>query len=80
VVRLVPRLRGELAAVDANAFSRVVKTAFSTRRKIVKNSLSSLVSARQLEALGIDPTSRAEDLPVSDFVAIANGMHEAGPR
>lgn len=80
VVRLVPRPVRELSALDADAFSRVVKTAFSTRRKIVKNSLSSLVSAPQLEALGIDPTSRAEDLPVSDFIAIANGMHEAGPR
>jgi 16S rRNA (adenine1518-N6/adenine1519-N6)-dimethyltransferase len=57
----------------------VVKTAFSTRRKIVKNSLSSLVSASRLEALGIDPSARAEDLPVPAFVAIANGMHEAGP-
>ena len=29
-------------------FGRVVRTAFSTRRKIVKNSLSSLVSAAEL--------------------------------
>jgi 16S rRNA (adenine1518-N6/adenine1519-N6)-dimethyltransferase len=79
VVRLSPRPAAELGAFDTLSFARVVKTAFSTRRKIVKNSLSSLVSARQLQALGIDPLSRAEDLPVPAFVAIANGMHEAGP-
>jgi 16S rRNA (adenine1518-N6/adenine1519-N6)-dimethyltransferase len=80
VVRLVPHPVAQLGAMDTGTFARVVKTAFSTRRKIVKNSLSSLVSARQLEALGIDPSRRAEDLPVAAFVAIANGMHEAGPR
>ena len=80
VVRLVPRPDRELAALDEQTFARVVKQAFSTRRKIVKNSLSGLVSAGQLQALGIDPMSRAEDLPVSAFAAIANGMHEAGPR
>jgi 16S rRNA (adenine1518-N6/adenine1519-N6)-dimethyltransferase len=79
VVRLVPRPPAQLGARDAVGFARVVKTAFSTRRKIVKNSLSSLVSASRLEALGIDPSARAEDLPVPAFVAIANGMHEAGP-
>ncbi len=79
VVRLAPRPQRELAARDEETFSRVVRKAFSTRRKIVKNSLSGLVSAGQLEALGIDPSSRAEDLPVSAFAAIANGMREAGP-
>jgi 16S rRNA (adenine1518-N6/adenine1519-N6)-dimethyltransferase len=79
VVRLVPRPAAQLGALDADIFARVVKTAFSTRRKIVKNSLSSLVSAARLEALGIDPSARAEDLAVPAFVSIANGMREAGP-
>ena len=28
----------------------------------------------------LDPSSRAEDLPVPAFIAIANSMREAGPR
>jgi 16S rRNA (adenine1518-N6/adenine1519-N6)-dimethyltransferase len=79
VVRLVPRPAAQLAARDAGTFARVVKAAFATRRKIVKNSLSGLLSAAEIEALGIDPSSRAEDLPVPAFIAIANGMREAGP-
>jgi 16S rRNA (adenine1518-N6/adenine1519-N6)-dimethyltransferase len=80
VVRLVPRPAAQLASVDAETFGRVVKAAFSTRRKIVKNSLSALVSAGKLTQLGIDPSSRAEDLAVAAFVAIANSLNEAGPR
>jgi 16S rRNA (adenine1518-N6/adenine1519-N6)-dimethyltransferase len=79
VMRLIPRPAAELTARDAETFGRVVKTAFSTRRKIVKNSLSSLVSAAELAELGIDPSLRAEDLAVSAFVAVANSLREAGP-
>ena len=80
VVRLMPRPAAELAALDAESFARVVKKAFSTRRKTVKNSLSGLVSAAELAALGIDPSLRAEDLAVPAFVAIANHVRDAGPR
>jgi 16S rRNA (adenine1518-N6/adenine1519-N6)-dimethyltransferase len=80
VARLVPRPPAQLGALDAESFRRVVRTAFSTRRKIVKNSLSSLVSAARLVELGIDPSARAEDLAVPAFVAIANSLREAGPR
>jgi 16S rRNA (adenine1518-N6/adenine1519-N6)-dimethyltransferase len=80
VVRLVPRPAAELSALDAEGFGRVVKTAFSTRRKTVKNSLSGLLSAAQLAQLGIDPSSRAENLSPTAFVAIANRLREAGPK
>jgi 16S rRNA (adenine1518-N6/adenine1519-N6)-dimethyltransferase len=74
VVRLVPRPVAELAALDAGQFGRVVAKAFSTRRKTVKNSLSDMVSSAELVELGIDPRSRAEDLAVPAFVAIANRL------
>jgi 16S rRNA (adenine1518-N6/adenine1519-N6)-dimethyltransferase len=80
VVRLVPRPAAQLAALDAESFGRVVKAAFSTRRKTVKNSLSGIISAAQLAELGIDPSLRAENLGVPAFVAIANRLHDAGPR
>jgi 16S rRNA (adenine1518-N6/adenine1519-N6)-dimethyltransferase len=80
VARLVPHPCSELAALDAALFGRVVKAAFATRRKIVKNSLAEMVSAAKLTQLGIDPSARAEDLAVASFVAITNSLHEAGPR
>jgi 16S rRNA (adenine1518-N6/adenine1519-N6)-dimethyltransferase len=72
VVRLVPRPAAELTALDPARFGRIVTRAFSTRRKTVKNSLSELISAAELISMQIDPGLRAENLPVSAFVAIAN--------
>ena len=72
VVRLVPRPLAELDALNETHFSRVVAQAFSMRRKTLKNNLSDLISASELDELGIDPGRRAQTLPVAAFVTIAN--------
>lgn len=53
-------------------FSQLVAQAFAQRRKTLRNTLKGLVSAEQMESLGIDPTRRAETLAVKDFVNLAN--------
>ena len=72
VVRLVPRPLSELDALDEAGFSKVVARAFSMRRKTLRNNLSGLISASELEVLGIDPGERAQTLSVAAFVTIAN--------
>jgi 16S rRNA (adenine1518-N6/adenine1519-N6)-dimethyltransferase len=72
VVRLVPRPKSELECVDEALFSRVVRKAFSMRRKTVRNSLSEFVSAADMSGLGIEPGRRAETFSVATFVTIAN--------
>lgn len=74
VVRMTPRLRIEPAARDEALFARVVTTAFSQRRKTLRNTLRNLLSAEDFLALSIDPNARAETLSVQDFVAIANRL------
>jgi 16S rRNA (adenine1518-N6/adenine1519-N6)-dimethyltransferase len=54
----------------------VVRRAFSQRRKTLRNSLSGLLSAGDYAALGIDPGLRAQNLALSDFVAISNYLSE----
>ena len=50
----------------------VVKPAFQKRRKTMKNALSSIDdSVALMAAAGIDPTSRAEELPVEGFARLA---------
>jgi 16S rRNA (adenine1518-N6/adenine1519-N6)-dimethyltransferase len=71
-VRLVPLPAPVLAAVDESLFSRVVAAAFSQRRKTLRNSLRNYLAAADFSALTIDAQARAQDLPVRDFVAIAN--------
>jgi 16S rRNA (adenine1518-N6/adenine1519-N6)-dimethyltransferase len=72
VVRLLPRPQALLTAKSQAALERVVRRAFSQRRKTLRNSLAELLEAGDYAALGIVPRLRAENLTVSDFVAISN--------
>jgi 16S rRNA (adenine1518-N6/adenine1519-N6)-dimethyltransferase len=72
IVRLVPRRPLPHPATDEALFERVVREAFSQRRKTLRNTLRQLVSPEQFEELGIDATRRAETLELGDYVRIAN--------
>lgn len=72
VIRLIPRPRAELTARDEARFAAVVAAAFAQRRKMLRNNLKGVLDDDGFRALGISPTSRAEDLAVNTFVAIAN--------
>lgn len=72
VVRLIPRPAAELLALDAEKFASVVAAAFAQRRKMLRNNLKGILDDAGFSALGIAPTSRAEDLTVDTYVAIAN--------
>ena len=72
VVRLIPKDVSELNAKSQDKLSQVVQTAFSQRRKMLRNTLKGTLSDLGFAELGIDPTRRAEDLAVADYVRIAN--------
>jgi 16S rRNA (adenine1518-N6/adenine1519-N6)-dimethyltransferase len=74
VVRLVPRQSPE--PCDRRALEQVAAAAFGQRRKMLRQSLKSLSvdPARLAAAAGVDPTRRAETIPVSGFVAMAREL------
>jgi 16S rRNA (adenine1518-N6/adenine1519-N6)-dimethyltransferase len=74
VVRLVPRANP--LPCDRRALERVAAAAFGQRRKMLRQSLKSLGvdPALLAEAAGVDPTRRAETIPVSGFVAMARKL------
>ena len=74
VVRLLPRPAASLTARDGATLGRVVTTAFTKRRKTLRNALDGVVDETQLRALGIDPGQRPENLGVAQYVAIANAL------
>jgi 16S rRNA (adenine1518-N6/adenine1519-N6)-dimethyltransferase len=74
VVRLVPRPAAEIRVEDQAMFARVVRDAFGQRRKTLRNALSSICDATAIEAGGVDPSSRAEQVSVDAFVALANAL------
>ena len=57
---------------------RVVREAFSMRRKTLRNTLKNLISAEQLEAIGIDTTLRPERLTLQEYVRIADAVCDLG--
>jgi 16S rRNA (adenine1518-N6/adenine1519-N6)-dimethyltransferase len=72
VVRLIPKDPAELNAQSHAVFFRVVQTAFAQRRKMLRNTLKGTLDDAGFATLGIDPTRRAEDIAVEDYVRIAN--------
>ena len=77
-LRLTPYRPLPHAIEDPDFLARVVAAAFAQRRKTLRNSLRALVSVQTLEALGIDPGRRAEELAVETFIALANAACKAG--
>ena len=74
VVRLVPRPSPERC--ERRMLEQVAAAAFNQRRKMLRQSLKSLPAdpLRLLSAAGIDPTRRAETVPISAFVAMAGEL------
>src|SRR5258708_1750455 len=76
LVRLVPRSAPE--ACDRRALEQVAAAAFGQRRKMLRQSLKSLAAdpARLAAVAHVDPTRRAETIPVSGFVAMARELSD----
>ena len=74
VVRFVPR--PVPASCDRKLLERVTQAAFGQRRKMLRQSLRSLGTDTPalIAAAALDPTVRAEDLSVDDFVALARAL------
>ena len=74
VVMLTPR-RNPLAC-DRVVLEQVTAAAFGQRRKMLRQSLKSLGhdTLATIAAAGIEPTARAEDIPVEGFVALGRTL------
>ena len=69
VVRMVPLARPP--QVDAAVLGELVAVAFSQRRKLLRHTLGAWIAARGLQAHGFDLQRRAEEVPVAQYVALA---------
>lgn len=58
------------------ALDSVLQSAFSARRKTLRNALGRLFSAEQLEAHGLDPKLRPENLEPAQFLALAHSLDQ----
>ncbi len=76
VIRLRPAESATQRIHDRKLFQQLVRTCFSHRRKTLRNSLKGLLNSSAIEAEGIGPDQRPEELSVDAFTRLANRLHE----
>ena len=78
VVRLTPLGSARPTIDDEKLLGRLVATAFSQRRKTVRNAVKTLLGEDELRSFGVDPGLRPESLAIADYVALANYLSRRG--
>ena len=84
VVELVPRAAPE--PCDRGTLSTLTQAAFGQRRKMLRQSLKGFAAARRLDlaallqAAGLDPTRRAEEVDIAGFAALARAAEKLSGR
>jgi len=81
VIRCKVRDKPPVEVLDEKAFFRIVKAAFSQRRKTFSNTLKAAgilpeLIAAMLDKAGIDGSRRGETLSLAEFAAVANAWVE----
>ncbi|WP_038053454.1 16S rRNA (adenine(1518)-N(6)/adenine(1519)-N(6))-dimethyltransferase RsmA [Thioalkalivibrio sp. ALJ1] len=75
VVRITPLAEPLVSEALYPTFARVVNQAFSNRRKTLRRGLSGLAEIADLEAAGLDPGERPENIDITGFEALARRIH-----
>lgn len=71
IVRLTPHPTMPVVASNVETLQNVIRTAFTQRRKTLRNSMKNLVPEEQLAALGLDLSLRPENLSLEDYVKLS---------
>ena len=72
VVRMIPQLNRIGMAENFKHFSDLVRDAFHQRRKTIRNNLKGIASDDDLQAVGIQPQQRAEEIIPELYVKLSN--------
>jgi 16S rRNA (adenine1518-N6/adenine1519-N6)-dimethyltransferase len=78
IVSLRPRVFSAMAA-DPLHLERLIQMGFANRRKMLRNNLKGVIGSDRLddclEHLNINPQARAENLSLTDWIALSNECH-----
>lgn len=80
IVLLTPRPAGEVPACDGELFNRLVKQGFAQRRKQLRKNLAgrNLDWPALCQHLGVEETTRAEELSLEQWIALTNFVSAGG--
>lgn len=76
VVHLIPRQRTFEELALAPVLSRITHDAFGQRRKMLRSSLKLILSENEIRIAGIDPSLRAEQLQLENFITLAKVLKQ----
>lgn len=76
ILRLQPKTQYEASITDFSQYEKLVRQAFSQRRKTLKNTLKGLCTTAQIEQAGLKPGQRAEELAIADFVNLYQTLNQ----
>lgn len=79
ILRLLPKSQFEDRISSFSLYEKLVRQAFSQRRKTLRNTLKGLCSSEQIEQAGLKPGQRAEELSISDFVSLYQAIDQPLP-
>ena len=71
IVKLTPHQKPPVEIENIKKLNKVVTTAFSQRRKTIRNSLKKLITEEQIIELDINPTLRAESISLAEFARLS---------
>ena len=72
IVRIKPLAQPLVSTEDWHQFEKIVRMAFSQRRKTIRNTLKTLFNDKKLEQAGINPQDRAENIQLTQFIHLLN--------
>jgi 16S rRNA (adenine1518-N6/adenine1519-N6)-dimethyltransferase len=73
-VRLTPHTHARTEVSDYDAFALTVKTAFTYRRKTLRNALRKMVTSETFTKADINPDLRPEQLDLEAFARLSNSI------
>ena len=71
-IRLIRKKRVDPKVIDKDSFEKIVKVAFSQKRKTIKNNFKNILFDKDFLNLEISPKIRAETLTIDQFVKLEN--------
>lgn len=76
IVRLTPHLQPPVVIDSVKTLNTVVTSAFSQRRKTLRNSLKKLIRETDITTLNINPALRAETISLQDFAKLSQYINQ----
>ena len=72
IIKITPLSKPKYNLLNDKSFSLIVREAFSQRRKTIRNSLKNFLNEIDIREIDIQPSARAENLSIKDFINLSN--------